>query len=293
MCWKHTHRHRHAFRARNRATNRQLKEMNQLTPFNRLGPIARGFDLTSRARAAALHLGLSAIVAGLAAAMVLGVWYPSPFREISGGRELFTLVVAVDLVLGPLVTFAIFDRRKRWKELARDLAVVGALQLAGLVYGLHTVWQARPVYMVFEVDRFRVVRAIDIDEADLKFAAEGFRTLSWLGPKIIMAQPPGASEDVVRSIELAMAGRDINTQPKAWRPYDQATSAVLSRAKPLLMLKGAYPKKAGEIDAAVQRANLPVQRLAYLPVIARQTDWVVLVDNQTAQVVGYLPFGGF
>src|SRR5262245_31520502 len=71
------------------------------------------FDLASRLRAAGIHLGLSALVASLAAALVLGVWYPMPHREVSGGRDLFVLVVSVDLVLGPLITFAIFDRHKK------------------------------------------------------------------------------------------------------------------------------------------------------------------------------------
>ena len=44
------------------------------------------------------------------------------------------LVVSCDLVLGPLITFTIFDKRKPWPELRRDLAIVVALQLAALGY---------------------------------------------------------------------------------------------------------------------------------------------------------------
>ena len=46
------------------------------------------------------------------ALLVFAVWYPYPYREISGGRDLFLLVVAVDVVLGPLITFAVFNRAK-------------------------------------------------------------------------------------------------------------------------------------------------------------------------------------
>lgn len=269
------------------------REHLEQTSMNDRTSAANGFDIASRVRASGIHLVLSGIVAGLAAAVVLGVWYPSPFREISGGRELFTLVVCVDLVLGPLITFAIFDRHKPTKELRRDLVVVAMLQLAGLAYGLHTVWQARPVYMVFEVDRFRVVRAIDIDPSDLQSAAEEFRSLPWLGPRMIMAQPPTDQADKMKSIEMAMAGRDINTQPGTWRPYAQARDAIRARAKPLAMLRNAQPRYGAQLDAAVRAAGLPLERLAYLPILARQTEWVALVDVQSAEVVGYLPFGGF
>ena len=102
------------------------------------------FDWRDRLRAAGIHLGLSALVAAMAALLVFALWYPYPYREISGGRSLFLLVITVDVVLGPLLTFAIFDRAKPRRRLRRDLAVVALLQLAGLAYGLWTVNLARP-----------------------------------------------------------------------------------------------------------------------------------------------------
>ena len=77
------------------------------------------------------------------------------------------LVVSCDLVLGPLITFTIFDKRKPWPELRRDLAIVVALQLAALGYGLHTVIIARPVVLALEEDRFRVVAAPGVLETEL------------------------------------------------------------------------------------------------------------------------------
>jgi hypothetical protein len=66
-----------------------------------------------RLQASAAHFALSLLVAALAAALVFGVWYPYPYREISGGRELFFIIVAVDVVMGPLLTFAVFNRKNR------------------------------------------------------------------------------------------------------------------------------------------------------------------------------------
>ncbi len=60
-----------------------------------------------RLRASAIHFSLSLVVAALSAVLVFGLWYPYPYREISGGRELFLLVVTVDVILGPLITLAI------------------------------------------------------------------------------------------------------------------------------------------------------------------------------------------
>ena len=60
--------------------------------------------------------------------------------------------------------------------------MIGALQIAALVYGLHTVYIARPVAMVFEVERFRLVTANDVPVEELPKAPPEFRELSLTGP---------------------------------------------------------------------------------------------------------------
>ena len=124
--------------------------------------IANTFFWQDRLKASSIHLGISLAIALLAALLVFGLWYPYPYREISGGRELFLILVAVDVILGPLMTLTIFNRSKPWPELRRDLAIVVLLQLAALSYGLWSVFVARPVHLVFEYDRFRVVHAVEV-----------------------------------------------------------------------------------------------------------------------------------
>ena len=135
-----------------------------------------------RLKASGIHLGISLGVAALAALLVFGIWYPYPYGDISGGRELFLLVITVDVTLGPLVTLAVFNRAKPRAELRRDLAIVALLQLGALGYGLWTVYVARPVHMVFEIDRFRVVHAIDVPEELLAKTPAGIDPLPITGP---------------------------------------------------------------------------------------------------------------
>ena len=68
-------------------------------------------------KAASWHVLCSVGVALLAAAVVFGLWYPFPYRDLSGGRELFFLVVAVDVVCGPLLTLVLFNPAKPRAEL--------------------------------------------------------------------------------------------------------------------------------------------------------------------------------
>lgn len=249
----------------------------------------------SRVRAATLHLGLSALVASAAALLVFVLWYPTPFREVSGGRELFFIVIAVDVVLGPLITFTVFDRRKPRAELMRDLAIVVLLQLVALVYGLHTVAQARPAVVALEGNRLRVVRAIDLDDSQLARAPEGLRKLSLTGPLLVATRSPTESERL-EAIDRGLAGQDIGMRPEFWLPEAQTGEAYARAAMSLDRLSTLYPKRAEELNAAVAAITAdrkPANGLGYLPMLARRTDWSALIDLKDGSVVGYVPIEGF
>ena len=167
-----------------------------------------------RSKAAGFHLLLSATVALLAAACVFFLWFPYPYREISGGRSLFTLVVIVDIVLGPLLTWVVFDVRKPRSELVRDLAVIALIQVAALAYGLFSVYEARPVFLVHEVDRFVVISAADVDPVDLPKALPEFQHLPFFGVKLIGVRDSKDGAERLRSPELAITGKDRSMRPE-------------------------------------------------------------------------------
>jgi hypothetical protein len=245
-----------------------------------------------RALAAGAHLGLSLAVAALAAALVFFVWYPYPYREISGGRELFFLVVAVDVVLGPLLTFAIFNHKKPWKTLQRDLSIIVVLQLAALAYGLWTVAVARPVHLVFEYDRFRPIHAIEVDESLLEKAPASLRSMPWTGPTPIGLRQLQGNEKMEATM-IALSGVHLGLQAQYWQPYEASRADVLKAGKPLAELRKRFTKEAALIDQAVRDAGQPEAKLLWLPMNGRKDFWTVLVDAQTAQPLAFLPIDSF
>lgn len=253
-----------------------------------------GFDLRTRLRAAGIHLGCSLLVAAGAALLVFALWYPYPYREISGGRELFQLVVGVDIVLGPLLTFAIFNRAKPRQELRRDLAVVVLLQLAGLAYGLWTVQAARPVHMVFEYDRFRVVHQVDLAPELLANAPAGLEVAPLTGPTLLSLRPFRDAGEQADYTLAAMRGLTLSARPELWQSYEAGRAQVLRAAKPVAQLKQRFPQRAADIDAALRQSGHEAAGAAYLPLVARKaTAWTVLLDASTAEVIGYLPLDSF
>ena len=66
-----------------------------------LTPLAIAWQ--ARLKASGIHFGISLTIALMAALLVFVVWYPYPYREISGGRELFFIVVTVDVILARII----------------------------------------------------------------------------------------------------------------------------------------------------------------------------------------------
>jgi hypothetical protein len=249
-------------------------------------------SMNLRVRASLIHLSASSLVAALAATLVFVLWYPAPFREISGGRDLFLLVVAIDVVLGPLITFTVFNPNKPRLELVRDLGVVVLLQFAALAYGLHTVAQARPAVLALEGDRLRVVRAIDLETADFSKAPPEMRTLHWTGPLVVATRAPNA-EEKLDAIQRGLAGDDLGMRPEFWQPDSERAAAFARAAKPLGPLASRWPQHTAGLDRAIAASGRAAERLGYLPVLARRTDWSALVDLKDGAVVGYVPIDGF
>lgn len=246
-----------------------------------------------RLRASGIHLGISLCIAALAAVLVFLVWYPSLYREISGGRELFLLVVTVDVILGPLITLAVFNRSKPITELSRDLAIVGLLQLSALAYGLWTVSLARPVHMVFEIDRFRVVHAVDLAPELLARTPPDIEALPLTGPTLLAVRPFKDNNESMEATLAALQGLHLGMNPPLWQPYAKSVADVLKVARPASELHDRFPTKVADIDRAVRGTDRDVQSLVYLPLMGRKAIWTVLLDARTAQPLATLPIDAF
>ncbi len=242
-----------------------------------------------RLLASGIHTTATVLVAVAAALLVFGLWYPYPYRAISGGRELFLLIVCVDVVLGPLITLAIFNRKKPWKELRRDLAFVVVLQAGALAYGLWSVFVARPVQLVFEVDKFRVVHAINIEPEWQERIPSGVNAFPVLGPELMAVRPFKDESEKALAEFSAVQGAKIAFQPEYWQPYTNAVPAIRAAAKPVSALKTRFVDRAAEISAVLTHAGLNENSALYLPLIGREASWTAFLDPATMMPVAYMP----
>jgi hypothetical protein len=244
--------------------------------------------MRAAAKAAGIHLGISVLVAAGAALLVWGIWYPHPFDQLSGG---------VDIVCGPALTLVVFDQNKPRRELVRDLGLIGILQFAALLYGLWTVSEARPLFLVHEVERFRVIAKPDYLGVDVSSQIQGLpeslrpRLLS--GPVLVGARPPqdmATRQSIL--LEALRGGRDFVQRPEYYVPYDDAYAVVAARrARALKQFVERFPATAVEVAVVLENAKVPLKEALFLPVVHRQ-DWIAILDSQ-GKLLGFAQGDGF
>ena len=239
----------------------------------------------SRARAALCHLGISAAIAtGILLLVYLG-WYRTPLDRLCGVGEILILLLTVDVALGPLLTFIVFNRAK--KSLRFDLGCIAGLQIAALAYGLHAVEAGRPHFLVFVKDRFEVVSLADLRPEDWAAAggnAEARR--DWFGPRVVAAVTP--SDPKLREqilFESVEGGRDLQQLPVLYRDYASQRAAALARSLPVDLLREFNRQRAGEVDTHLLASGRPEFQLRFLPVKGPRGDGSMLIDASSGAVV--------
>ena len=242
----------------------------------------------SRWKAASIHLSISITVGVLVFALLFFVWFPQPYFDAAGGQELILVLLGVDLVLGPLLTLVLFKSGK--KGMVFDLCMIAIVQTSSLVYGLHVITLARPVFIVAAVDRFNVVAANDLDPADLAKASDPkFRSLSWTGPRLVAARLPTDPEKSTALMNSGVAGKDIEKFPEYYVPYGDEAHALLARAKPIEPLRQSSPSAAAAVDAWLSKHQRSNDSVAWLPIVARRDSLTMLLDAKSGAVLDALP----
>jgi len=228
---------------------------------------------------------MSTFIVAAVLAIVIFFWYPSPFFRISGAMDVIKVLVFVDLVLGPLLTLILFRPGKR--GLKFDMACVFAMQISALLYGAHTVYEERPYYTVFVLDRFEVLARKDVDEAAFNEVKMGVKP--WMQPIFVVATLPDSLEDRQRVMEetLFEGKPDIHKRPEYWGPYEQQKSLVERAAKPLSELLARRPDQAAKISAVMSEHGAQTE-LTYLPITSKQRALTLLMDTSTWLPVGVL-----
>ncbi len=237
---------------------------------------------------AAKHLAASILVAGAAAVLVFILWYPNPTSQMLGVARMYGLILAVDVVCGPLLTLVMANPKKSRRELVFDLGVVATIQLAALGFGLHALYMARPVAFVFEEDRIVVVARNELVTRgnDLtKIPALPLFGLDWHKSNLRIQ-----GDGKIEGLDLSLQGISPAMRTETWTAWNWGDTKLQSRLRSLATLDSRQQLQVRKLRSADFLQN---NDYVYLPLVSsKNLDWIIIF-NKNGQWVDSLPLDGF
>lgn len=235
--------------------------------------------MTNRIRFFYNHLFISILIIIILLIWVFFVWYPQPLFKAVGVLHIILLLVVIDVILGPLLGLFVYKDGK--KTLKVDLFIIVCIQVLAFGYGVWTIAQGRPAWIVFNMDRFDAVRVNELDLRDGNEVKQEYRNPSLLFPNWVSAVSPTNTKDKNKILfETVFSGIDISQKPILYHPLSFEEKRIKLKAIDLNELyKFNNKNKVQNIIEQYAEAN------AYLPLKANAVDMTVLINRDTADII--------
>jgi len=240
----------------------------------------------SRRKAIIFHLGGTVSLMTILTVAIYAIWFPEPFGQGLGLWRQMLMLWLLPLGAGPLLTIVLFKPGKA--GLKFDIGFIAAAQAVALSLSVWMIYQARPVFAVFAVDRFEIVQpgGVVFDGAEDSY----FTSLPFAGPVYVVAELPTDPKENTELLFSAMdGGGDVHNFAKYYRPYVAPhINNVIDRAKPIrLLLERDVDTRKGVVDHLGIEAD--IDHLMYLPMMMRESVMSAVIDPSNGRVVGVLP----
>jgi hypothetical protein len=241
-----------------------------------------------RLKALGLHLLASCIVLAAILGTLYFFWYRWPGWYLADVMQVTRVLAGVDLVVGPLLTFVIASPSKPRGTLARDLAVIAAVQLAALIYGSVSLWNGRPLYYAFSEDVLQLVQAYDIDPKELVLARQQNAPLvpHWYSvPRWIWAPLPQDTKEHDRIVASAITGGgDVISMPRYYKPWEAGLPALRAQLKTLDDVKYFSGKEKKVLQERVRADGIATDQANAMALTGRGRPLLAMFDPATLQL---------
>jgi hypothetical protein len=240
----------------------------------------------SRYRAALIHLLISAVLVGNVIGLVIWVWYPEPSFEAVGTISIIGLLVGVDLVMGPLLTLIVFKHGK--PGLMFDLSVIALMQIVALIYGSYTLYEEKPNYLVFAIDRLEFVSKKQVDQSAIQY--DELRNKHFAELIQVFARSPEDPDEFQRYFDsVVFDGKpDLESRAEYWEPWTAGADVIRSQLKSIEDIRPASPLERENLQQAIDDYAEDHPNLGILPIGGIEKDLGMLLDGDTLEILGIL-----
>jgi hypothetical protein len=238
-----------------------------------------------RLKALGLHLGASLVALALILATFFLCWYRWPGWYLADATQVIRVLVGVDLMAGPLLTFIVAVKSKSRRELARDVTVIIVLQLIALGYGCMSLWNGRPLYYAFSEDVLQVIQAYDIDPNEAAIAVQQNAPLvpHWYSlPRWIWAPLPEDAKEHDRIVASAInGGGDVISMPRYYRPWTAGLPTLRTQLQKVDDIKYFSPVEKAFLTARLRAAGIAAGKSNSIAMTGRGRPLLAVFDPAT------------
>jgi hypothetical protein len=239
-------------------------------------------------------LGLHLLASATALALILGTlylgWYHWPGWYLTDVTQVVMVMVGVDVVVGPLLTFIIARATKPRRELVRDIAIIVVLQLIALIYGSASLWNGRPLYYAFSETVLQLVQAYDIEPAQAQagrrqnpdFAPHWYSLPRWIWAPL--PKDPQARQKIVAA--AIGGGDDVISMPQYFKSWDEGLPELQSRLKKIddVAYFGRGDKQ--KLKERMRAAGYATDQANSITLIGRGPPLLAVFDSGSVKLVG-------
>jgi hypothetical protein len=199
---------------------------------------------------------------------------------------LIQIAVGVDIFLGPMLTLVVFKHGK--KGLKTDLTVIALLQIAALAWGVHLMYQERPVFLAFAGDRFGTVTKGQIESS--KRPLEELQKLGNDNPARVMVKFPDDPAEAARmKVAQLMQGYSLFSLADRYEAMTPDNlQIVYGKSMDMQPLLKANPQYQADYDALIKKTGLAAGDLAFLPLMARYNNIFIVLRRSDGSIAGSL-----
>lgn len=235
--------------------------------------------LKSKLKALLAHLSISLLLVGFALILMFRFWFPGPLFTTDGGGVGLKLIVLVDLVLGPLLTFVVFHPAKTWRALSLDLGLIAVLQLGAYATGMWSIHSVRVQAIAYQDGRFHTVTADAYEDQPL--APGSWVALGEGAPYLVDVRTPSTQDELGGvAAHQVMTGLAPYQLQFLYRPYAQAATEHWARGWSLEALEAKQPAVASLARDWLRARSLAPEQLRFYPVQGYFNAAVLAVDAQ-------------
>jgi hypothetical protein len=246
-------------------------------------------NMKFRLKAFGLHLLASAGALTLIFGSLYLGWYRWPGWYLADVSLVVLVMAGVDLVVGPMLTFVVANDRKPRRELARDIAIIAAMQLAALIYGTVSIWSGRPLYYAYSENVLQLVQAYDLNSEETARARRQNAQFAphWYSlPRWIWAPLPADEDERRRIVAAAISGGDdVISMPRYFRRWEDGLPGLKSQLKKVddVAYFSAGQKKL--LKERMRAAGYDPDQLNSMPLTGRGKPLLAVFDPASARVV--------